>query len=300
MAEVILGTSNAFALRNWPEPTAWAKIIAEDIGLGEVQFSFDLLDPTLPEPGRSAMCREIVQVAGRYGLSITTTFTGLIVYAQNHLAHPNPVVRNRAREWYAGALEVTAALSAEACGGHIGTMSAADFSDEGRRSLIQTGMIDTVRELAGMASSLGLKYLLWELMPTRREPPHTPEEALGILEAVNDGARVPVRLCFDVGHCSPAVLGELTEPHEWLERLLPWSPVIHLQQTDGKGDRHWPFSPEFNRVGIIDPRRVVEIARCSPLERVLLLFEFSHAFDTPDQQIIDDHKWSVDVWSKWL
>ncbi len=300
MAEIVLGTSNAFALRNWPEPASWVRIISEDIGLEEVQFSFDLLDPMLPEPGRSAMCREVVRAADEHGLSITTAFTGLIVYAQNHLAHPNPLVRDRAREWYVGALEVTTALSAEACGGHIGAMSVADFSDEGRRALIQTCTIDAVRGLTGVAAELGLKYLLWELMPTRREPPHTPEEAIDILEAVNDGARVPVRLCFDVGHCSPTALGRTIDPHEWLERLLPWSPVIHLQQTDGRGDRHWPFSPEYDSVGIIDPGRVVEIAKGSPLERVLLLFEFSHAFDTPDQKIVDDHKWSVDVWSKWL
>lgn len=300
MAEVVLGTSNAFALRNWPEPAAWAKLVAEDFGLGEVQFSFDLLDPTLPEPGRATACGEILRAVRDHKLSMSTTFTGLIVYAQNHLAHPNPLMRARAREWYMRALEVTTALSAEACGGHIGVMSASDFSDAGRRALIQASAIDTVRELTGAASALGLKYFLWEFMPTRREPPHTPSEAIDILEAANDGARVPVRLCFDIGHCGETEQGERCDPHEWLERLLPWSPVIHLQQTDGKGDRHWPFSPDYNGVGIIEPKRVMEIARSSPLTRVLLLFEFSHAFDTPDQQIIDDHKRSVDVWSKWL
>ncbi len=55
MAEVVLGVNNGFALKNWPEPNAWARIISEILGLKEIQFSFDLLDPTLPEPGRSAL-----------------------------------------------------------------------------------------------------------------------------------------------------------------------------------------------------------------------------------------------------
>ena len=90
------------------------------------------------------------------------------------------------------------------------------------------------------------------------------------------------------------------DPHEWLEKLLPWTPVIHLQQTDGKGDRHWPFSPAYADRGIIDPQRIVEIAKRSRFERMSLLLELAHSFEAPDQQIIDEHKWSVEAWLKWI
>lgn len=39
--------------------------------------------------------------------------------------------------------------------------------------------------------------------------------------------------------------------HEWLRNLAGYSPIIHLQQSDGKASPHWPFSEEFNRKGII-------------------------------------------------
>ena len=51
MTNIRLGINNAFASKRWPEPMAWSRLIAGDLGLTEVQFSFDLLDPLLPEPG---------------------------------------------------------------------------------------------------------------------------------------------------------------------------------------------------------------------------------------------------------
>lgn len=300
MAEIVLGINNAFAMRNWPEPEAWARIIAEDLGLREVQFSFDLLDPTLPEPGRSATCAAVTEAVRAHGLSLRTTFTGLVIYAQSHLAHPDPMMRERAWDWYVRALEVSRLLGAEACGGHVGVMSVRDYADPGRRALVRAYLIEAVRRLTHAAKAMGQEYFLWELMPAPRETPHTPQEAREILAEVNAGAAVPVRLCFDLGHCMVTESGDPGDPYAWLEDLLPWSPVIHLQQTDGKADRHWPFSPEFNTVGIIDPRQVVDIVRGSPLDRVSLLFELAHPFDAPEQRIIDAHRWSVEAWTTWL
>lgn len=39
--------------------------------------------------------------------------------------------------------------------------------------------------------------------------------------------------------------------HRWLQELGCYSPIIHLQQSDGKTSPHWPFSPEYNQKGII-------------------------------------------------
>lgn len=300
MTEIVLGVNNAFALKNWPEPRAWAKITAKDLGLKEIQFSFDLLDPALPEPGRSALCDEVLKSVQEHGLSVRTTFTGLIIYAQNHLAHPNASVRAQARRWFEAALEVTSKLSAEGTGGHIGAMSVADFADPDRRDFLRATVVDSVRELSYLAKALGQRFFLWEFMPTPREFPHTPEEAIDLMQEINEDAAVPVLLCFDLGHCCAFDLNEPGDPHKWLEQLLSWVPMVHLQQTDGKGDRHWPFSPEYSRVGIINPQRVVEIVRNSPFDRIDLIFELGHAFDAPDRQIIDEHKWSVEAWAKWL
>lgn len=297
---LVLGTNVGFANRAFPEPDAWARIVAQELRLKEVQFSFDLLDPLLPEPGRSAACYEIANAVHKYGLTMHSTFTGGIIYSQNHLAHPNPNVRAQANCWYQAALQVTSLLGAEACGGHIGGLSAADYDDPRRRRYIREQLVESVRQLTILAAQLGQRHFLWEFMPSPREIPHTPDESIELLQEVNDGAAVPVQLCFDLGHCNSYDFAQPGDPYAWLEKLLPYSPVIHLQQTDGKADHHWSFSRAYDAVGIINPQRVVEIARSSPFETVYLLFEFGHAFDAPDQQVIDEHKESVERWSKWL
>ncbi len=48
------------------------------------------------------------------------------------------------------------------------------------------------------------------------------------------------------------------DPYVWLEQLAGWSPIIHLQQTDGRTSAHWPFTDEANRNGIVDGRTVLE------------------------------------------
>lgn len=45
--------------------------------------------------------------------------------------------------------------------------------------------------------------------------------------------------------------------YAWLRELGCWSPVIHLQQTDGKHSSHDPFSPAANETGIIHPVKIL-------------------------------------------
>jgi sugar phosphate isomerase/epimerase len=49
----------------------------------------------------------------------------------------------------------------------------------------------------------------------------------------------------------------------WLEELACFSPIIHLQQTDGSTSGHWPFTRAYNEKGIIDGMRVLEAIRTS-------------------------------------
>lgn len=298
--KLTLGTNNAFALKTWPEPEMWTKIIRQDLGLKEVQFSFDLLDPMLDEPGLGTLVGQTLKAVQDHDLSMRTSFTGLVMYAQNLLSHPNPNIRAHGFHWYQKAVALTGQLGCEATGGHIGAMSARDYSDAQRRAFIRASLVEMVRELTMQAAKLGQKYFLWEAMPTPRELPHTPEEAIELMQEVNENAAIPVYICFDLGHCNSFDFERPGDPHAWLEKLLPWTPVIHLQQTDGVADHHWPFTPEFDKIGIIDTRRVVEIVKSSPFPEVTMLFELGHAFDVPDQQIIDDHKQSIETWTKWL
>ncbi|MGO8817877.1 MAG: hypothetical protein ACLQVG_24810 [Terriglobia bacterium] len=48
------------------------------------------------------------------------------------------------------------------------------------------------------------------------------------------------------------------DTYRWLEELGSYSPVIHLQQTDGSSSPHRPFTEENNRRGIIDGENVLQ------------------------------------------
>lgn len=48
------------------------------------------------------------------------------------------------------------------------------------------------------------------------------------------------------------------DTYQWLEELAGYSPIIHLQQTDGRTSGHWPFTAEYNAKGIIDGEKVLK------------------------------------------
>ncbi len=48
------------------------------------------------------------------------------------------------------------------------------------------------------------------------------------------------------------------DTYAWLEQLGCYSPIIHMQQTDGISAHHAPFTAENNRKGIIEGRRFLE------------------------------------------
>lgn len=54
----------------------------------------------------------------------------------------------------------------------------------------------------------------------------------------------------------------------WIEALGKYSPIVHLQQSDGKSSPHWPFSRAFNEKGMIRGEKLI---RC-----------LAHAFEQPD------------------
>jgi len=53
------------------------------------------------------------------------------------------------------------------------------------------------------------------------------------------------------------------DPYYWLEKLACYSPIIHLQQTNGKSSSHFPFTNEFNQDGVIYADKVLNAIKAS-------------------------------------
>lgn len=304
MAKAILAINMCFLRKRWTEPEEWAEIIDEQLGLKYAEFSSDLLDPFFtPEPARSRIAEKTREVFESSGITIVDYYTGLITHCLNLLSHPEPSIRDRAMEWCQEAIVLASQMGAGGVGGHFDTIASLECLDEKKRAARIDGVIHAFQSLSHDAKEHGLKFLLWEQMYTPNEAPYTVAEAKDIYERVNEGAAVPIYLTVDVGHtCNlhyPHSEKDL-DPYLWLEKFAHISPVIHIHQTDGKASQHWPFTDEYNKVGIIHPEKVLGAIEKSGSKMNYLMFEVFHSLGQTEEKIVDDLKRSIEYWRRWV
>lgn len=296
-----LGVNNCFAVKRWPMPKDWAEICSEELDVNLIQFSFDLLDPRTIKPALSEIISEIRDAVSEKGLIIHSTFTGLAAYSFNLLTHPSLGMRLDALDWYSRAIKVTGRLNVKCTGGHVASLSYPDYQNEGRRKYLENFLLESLHFLSHLAYFEGLSMLLWEPMPLFREPPCTIADSRRLLNKINEVSRIPIKLTIDVGHqCTMGIKEPDNDVYSWLMELSPESPVIHLQQTDGKADRHWPFTEKYNEVGIIKPEKIINAIEKSGAKEVYLMLEIIHPFEAEEKTVLEDLKVSVNYWRNYI
>jgi D-erythrulose 1-phosphate 3-epimerase len=291
-----LGINTCFAVKRWPLPTDWAQIVRYDIGVDIVELSLDLMPDIGNHAQRARIADQTLGALTRHGLRAETTFTGLSAYCDNLLMHPDAERRRAALGWYLAAVDLTAMLGAQGTGGHVGAMSVADWSEPGRRAERWSGLRADLAEITGRAREAGLDYVLIENLASIREP-----STIASVESLltdGDAAHVPIQLCLDLGHqCVPGATGADRDPYAWLQHFGSRLTEVQLQQSDGLADRHWPFTPERNLAGHIDPGRVLDTLADSGARDVLLILEVIPAFEEDDEQVIRDLRESAAQWA---
>lgn len=293
---VRLGINNCFAAKRWPRPDDWAQVVHSELGLGIVELSLDLLEGIDTPAGRYRAAEQTRAALSRHGLTAETTFTGLAAYSRNLLMHPDPECRRAALDWYLTVVDLTAGLGARGAGGHVGAMSVPDWSDPARRAERWSGLRQALAEISGHARGAGLDYLLIENLASAREP----STIAGVESLLTDGDtdHVPVRLCLDIGHqCVPGSTGPDRDPYAWLRHFGSQLTEVQLQQSDGLADRHWPFTPERNAAGRIDPGRVLDTLTDAGAGEVLLVLEVIPAWEEDDAQVIAGLRSSAEQWA---
>jgi len=294
MTEFTLGMNNCFAVKRWPEPDEWARIIAEEFGLKSVQFSFDLMDPRAGAGVVASYIDHTKHACARFGLTIHSTFTGFLPFMQNLLLHPEPSFREDAKAWFKAAIDVTARMKVSMTGGYFGALSMKDVGDAARRQERMAGWLDGLHELAQEAKDKGLEALLVEHMAGWREPPTGIGESLA-LAAMKTA--VPLKIAIDVGHMVvKGREGDDLDPYAWLRKVGAKAGVFHLQQSNDKYDMHQPFTPEANKAGRIDPKKAIEAIRASGAEKAVLMFEIIHACEEDEKKVLAEIRSSVDQW----
>jgi len=295
MTSYRLGVNTCFAVKRWPQPERWARLVRDDLGLDLVQHTLDLVDLDASPEDVAGQADWLRAACAAGGLTLHSTFTGLAAYSSNLLLHPDPAARERARSWYRRVIDFTAAVGASSTGGHVGAYSIDDWRHPVRKRRLWSELGESLAELAGYAGDVGLTCLMAENLAAAREPATLRQLASLLTEG--DDAHVPIRLCLDVGHqCVPGTSGRDRDPYAWLEELGARAEVVQLQQSDGKADHHWPFTPETNAAGIIDADRVLTALDKSGAADVALVLEVIPPFEQDDDKVLTDMQQSADYW----
>jgi D-erythrulose 1-phosphate 3-epimerase len=294
-----LGINTCFAVKRWPQPSDWAAVVRDELGLDLVQHSLDLVDVEAGGADLERQAADLRDGCANAGLSLHSTFTGLAAYSSNLLLHPDRERRVRARDWYKRVIDFTAAAGALSTGGHVGAYSVADWRNPGRRDQLWRELRAALDVLAADARAAGLTSLMVENLASAREPATI--GGLRSLLTAGDRRRVPIVACLDVGHqCVPGSGGDEADPYAWLEQLGARAPVVQLQQSDASADHHWPFTPAANQAGRIEAGRVLRAIEASGATDVALILEVIHPFEADDDQVIDDLRVSAEYWRQAL
>jgi sugar phosphate isomerase/epimerase len=293
--KVRLGISNCFALKRWPRPADWAAVVRGELGLDEVELSLDLMERLETPAGRRAALHDTLTALADNGLKSETTFTGLAAYGTNLLMDPDPEHRAAGLRWYEQVVDLTVGLGGRGTGGHVGSMSVADWRDSSARAERWAGLRQDLHSLASHARRAGLEYLLIENLVTVREP-----ATMDVIESLitdGDTHHVPIRLCLDLSHqCVAGTNATERDPYAWIERFGARIGELQLSQNDGSGDIHWPFTPEHAGTGRVDPGHVLEALAASGADDVRLILEIIPGWETADDVVLRDLRVSVDAW----
>jgi sugar phosphate isomerase/epimerase len=296
-ADLKLGVNLGFANNKYMEPHVWSRIVAEDMGLKYVQFVADLLNVFLPEDIVKEQVELINENTAKYNLQVTSTFTSSFTRV-NHFMHPDAKIRKVWLDWFKRFARISREMGAKTTGSHFGILTFADHDDVVRREYIINEALKNWHELSWYCKDLGMEHLNFEPMSIPREMANTVEDTKELLARLNDGAGIPFKVCLDVGH---APHPNDRDPYRWVRELGKVSPIIHIQQTEKNQSKHWPFTEEYNRLGIIHGETLLQAIEDSGAEEAELIFELSHRESwSTEFRIIQDHVESVNYWRQFV
>lgn len=286
-----------FAINKYVEPEVWARLVGEEMGVRKVQLVADLLNVFLPDDYIRSQVERIRTATERYGLEITSTFTSAFTRV-NHFMHPDAAARGIWLDWFRRFAKASRELGAKSTGSHFGILTFADYDNPERREHVIGEALKLWKELSWYCRDLGMEYMTFEPMSIPREMANTVADTKELLGRLNDGAGLPFKVVLDVGH---APHPDDRDPYKWVRELGAVSPIIHIQQTELNHSRHWPFTEEYNKQGIIHGDKLLAAIEDSGAEEAELVFELSHreAWST-EFRIVQDHKESVAYWRQFV
>ena len=282
------------------EPEAWTDFVAS-CGIKAVQFNFDMIDFLLPKKVKERLASKTINCCSEKDIQIKCAFGGHN-HHQNYLGHPDEGTAKAYEKFYRKMADLTAILAAEGFGTCFAIMTVKTYNNPKRRAEILSRATEAYHRLAEYSKTLGLKYLLYETTSVPRETGATFAENDFILSHFKNAA-LPMKPCLDVGHRNQEnPEAPEADPYAWIERYAKTSPLIHIQQCNSQGSHHWPFTPEFNAKGDVEPKKVLQAIESSGAKQeILLALEIRHRAYYPDEYKLERNlRESVKYWRQWV
>jgi len=295
--------NNGFTTEDHPQPELWAEVLAE-AGLRRFEYFADHLEPVIFRSvveEESAFFQATCNAVRDFDLEVFSGATARISYLLNMLSHPYPDMRACARRWMRAFIDLTRRLGGRFISGHYDCISLPEVE----RDL--GGAVDRlVGELIGVSADVreaGLAGIFLEVMHRPQLQPYTIAGAHELLARLNEQSAVPFHLHIDTGHMAfitedPEHGPADRDVYRWLATAFganDWL-LVHAQQCDDRASRHWPFTPEYNRIGIIDARRVIRAIEHSGVARAAIALEILYPRSTGLELIRGDLVTSAQYW----
>ena len=191
MTTFSLGMNLGFATNRFPEPAEWARIVAKEFGLRQVQLVADLLNPFWPADAIEAEMARLQEAIARYGIAVHSLMTSTYTRV-NHLMYPYPELRQAWDDWFRRFADLAARLGARAIGSHFGILSMRDVQDPGAYHQRVDEAVRRWQGISHCAREAGLEFIFFETMSIPREMGYTIAEARELLTRVNADAGVPM------------------------------------------------------------------------------------------------------------
>lgn len=293
-----LGINTGFAVNRYSDSESWTKVV-NTCGINNVQFTADLLNPSMPQRIINDQLKKTQNSLNNYGIKVSSTFTGAFTRL-NHLSHPDKIIRDYWIEWFKKFAQITIDLNSTKMGSHFGILTKNDYVNKEKFEERKKINIESWHEIAEYSKKLGIKTLLWEPMSIGREYGETIEKCDILHKELNRRSPLPFKICLDVDHgdiSSPEPSD--TNPYAWLDKFCKESPVIHLKQSTSNKSGHWPFTKEYNKEGKIKPKKILEILNRNNIKSVDLILELSFKEREPwDSSVEEALIESVNYWKK--
>jgi D-erythrulose 1-phosphate 3-epimerase len=240
---------------------------------------------------------QVKDASTRTGAKVVNLYSGHGTYATLGLAHHDVRIRDHIQHrWIYPMIDLASQLQA-GLGFFCHAFDQATLQNAAQYTAAQDDLFRRLAEIAAYADDGGLPTISVEQMYSPHQIPWTQRSAAALLKATFAHHGKPIYLTLDTGHmvgqqnffhpihdpnkepiwrgylaadASEEALMQYAQGHEylfahpedgdlygWLRNFGAYSPIIHIQQTDGTTSAHRPFTERYNATGIVKPLEVL-------------------------------------------